>query len=71
MGKKMDDKFGFFVEHMDDKFDSLAEAISLMNESLGKKASKSDLDEVQDDVKTIKLAVTDTNEDIRHLGENF
>lgn len=68
---KMDSKMGFFIEHMDDKFDSLAEAISLMGTNMKALARKSDLDEVKSDIKTIKIAVKETNKDIHRLEDRF
>ena len=67
----LDSKLGAFVEHLDDKFDGLAEAVSLMNTNMGGLARRDDLEKVKDDVKTIRLAVTDTNGDLRRLGESF
>lgn len=64
---KLDSKLGAFVEHLDDKFDSLTEAVSLMNTNMQGLARQSDLDQVKEDVRTIKLAVRDTNQDLRTL----
>jgi hypothetical protein len=61
---KMERKMGFFIEHIDDKFDSLAEVVSLMNDNINKKADKTDLEEIRDDIKTIKFAVKETNKDL-------
>ena len=65
LDQKLDEKLGAFVEHLDDKFDSLAEAISLMNTTMGTLAKQSDLEDVKDDVRTIKFALTETNRDLR------
>ncbi|HET7059846.1 MAG TPA: hypothetical protein VFH99_00800 [Candidatus Saccharimonadales bacterium] len=61
---KIDRKMGFFIEHIDDKFDGLAEAVSLMNDNINKKADKTDLEEIKQDIKTIKFAVKETNKDL-------
>ncbi len=71
LDQKLDRKFGAYIEHVDDKFDSLAEVISLMNTTMGSLARQSDLSEVKEDVKTIKLAVADTNKDLHHLEDRF
>lgn len=71
LDKKLDEKLGTFVEHLDDKFDGLAEAISLMNTTIGTLAKASELEEVQQDVKTVKIAVRATNDDLRHLDGRF
>jgi len=70
-GETLDNKLGAFVEHIGDKFDSLAEAVSLMSSNMKTLARQSDLDEVKNDVKTIKLAVRETNRDLRHLEDNI
>ncbi len=64
---KLDQKFGFFAEHMDNKLDSLAEAVSTINTTMHSLARQSDLEEVKADVKTIKLAVRATNDDLHRL----
>jgi len=55
------------IEHFDHKFDSLAEALLLVNSGIGSLAKDSDLQEVKQDVQTIKAAVTATNRDVRRL----
>lgn len=65
LDEKLDEKLGAFAEHLDDKFDSLVEAVSLMNFNMGKLAKTSDLKAVKQDITTIKLAVTGTNRELR------
>ncbi|MEK7059684.1 MAG: hypothetical protein AAB971_02930 [Patescibacteria group bacterium] len=55
------------LEHFDNKFDSLAEALQVMGYTMQTLAKDSDLQEVKLDVEVIKLAVTDTNKDLRKL----
>lgn len=64
---KMDLKFGAFTEHMDDKFDGLAEALQLTNEMVGKLPTRDEFTEVKADITTIKLAVRDTNRELHGL----
>lgn len=71
LDEKLDEKLGAFVEHLDDKFDSLAEAVSLMNTTMMGLARQSDLEDVKQDVRTIKLAVTDTNREFRDWERRF
>ena len=66
LGEEFDHKLGFFIEHMDDKFDSLAEAIQATLEIVSDQPSRGEFNELKDDVKTIKLAVTATNKDLRN-----
>lgn len=71
LDEKLDSKLGAFVEHLDHKFDSLAEVVSLMNTNMQGLAKQSDLQTVRNDIKIIKRAVKDTNDDLRHLGKSF
>lgn len=71
LGQKLDEKLGAFVEHLDDKFDSLAEAISLINTNMQGLAKASELQVVKDDVVTIKFAVKETNKDLHKLEGRF
>lgn len=71
LDQKLDEKLGAFVKHLDDKFNSLAETVSLMNTTMGTLARRTDLDEVRRDMKTIKLAATDTNKDLHRLERRF
>lgn len=69
--EKIDGKFGFFMEHVDDKFDALAEALQVMSGTISTLARDSDLREVRQDVKTIRAAVRDTNHDLHRLESRF
>jgi hypothetical protein len=63
----LDRKLGVVVEHFDDKFDSLAEALQLTNEMVGQLPTREEFNEVKVDITTIKLAVRDTNRELRGL----
>jgi hypothetical protein len=71
LDEKLDQKLGAFVEHLDDKFDGLAEAISIMNTGMQKLAKASDLTVIRQDIRTIKLAVKDTNTDLQRLERSL
>jgi hypothetical protein len=71
LDQKLDQKLGAFVEHLDDKFDGLAEAISIMNTGMQKLAKASDLTVIRQDIRTIKLAVKDTNTDLQRLERSL
>jgi hypothetical protein len=71
LDEKLDSKLGAFIEHIDDKFNGLAEAIQVMNGTIQTLARSSELDEVKQDVKTIKVAVRATNQDLHRLEQRF
>jgi hypothetical protein len=67
LDEKLDDKLGVFMEHMDDKFDTLAEVIEIMNERMMELPTRDEFNEVKADIVTIKLAVRDTNREMHGL----
>lgn len=68
---KIDRGLGVFVEHMNDKFDSLAEALQVMSGTMSTLARDSDLQEVKQDVRTIRHTVRATNDDLHRLEYRF
>jgi hypothetical protein len=69
--KLLDRKIGVIVEHFDNKFDSLIEAFQVITATMSTMARDVDLQEVKQDVKTIKIAVRATNDDVKKLEERF
>jgi hypothetical protein len=65
--KKFGNKLGAFMEHLDDKFDSLAEAAQTTLEIVSNQPSREEFDALKSEVRTIRSAVTATNQDLRKL----
>lgn len=63
------DQVQLVLEHFDHKFDSLIEAFHVMSSQMGLMARDSDVQEIKADVKTIKIAVADTNRDLSRLSK--
>jgi hypothetical protein len=55
------------LEHFDTRIDGIAEVLILMNDTLTGFAKDSDMQEVKEDIKTIKHTITETNLDVRQL----
>lgn len=53
------------LEEMRDKFAIVLEGIASIQEQLKKKADKTDLDEIRDDIKVIKFSIKRTNAVLR------
>lgn len=70
-GETLDDKLGAFMEHTDGKFDGLAEALQVMNQTMGTLAKDNDLQVVKRDIGTIQFAVRATNDDLRRLNKKI
>lgn len=64
LNDKLERQTGVLSEHFDDKFDSLAEAIQVVNSAVSSATKQSDLREIRYDIKTIKVAVRATNDDL-------
>lgn len=58
---------GVLLEGINGKFDYLVDAMKGMREEMKDFAKQSDLEEVKQDVKTIKAVVTQTNKDLHSL----
>lgn len=67
LDEKLDEKLGVFMEHMDDKFDSLAEAVHLVTDLVSDRPTRQEFEDLKADVNTIKLAVRDTNREMHDL----
>lgn len=52
------------LEEMNGKFDQMIELLSMMRDDLQAKASTESVEEIKDDIKIIKAAVTENNTEI-------
>jgi hypothetical protein len=64
LSDKLEHQTGLLVEHFDNKCDGLAEAIQVVNANTSSLVRQRDLQAVQYDIKTIKVAVRATNDDL-------
>jgi polyhydroxyalkanoate synthesis regulator phasin len=65
MGKDYTD---VLLEDMNSKFDLLLDVMKSMKEEMSNFAKQPDLEEIKQDVKVIKHAVTETNKDVQGLN---
>ncbi len=61
-----DDYTGIILEEIRDQNKAVLEAVGALKQQLTLTAKQSDLEEVKADIKTIKLAVTETNKQVRN-----
>lgn len=66
-----DRKVAVLIEHMDDQFERVAEAIDEVRQEVSQCAKKSDLEEVKSDIRIIKTAINATNQDIKKHGRRL
>lgn len=68
---KDDDYVTVMLEEIQDQNKAVLEAVGQMQGQMNTLATKTELQTVADDVKTIKAALTDTNKDLNTLDKRF
>ncbi len=68
-GTMSNDDKKFILEHFDDKFAVLVESLGVMIENKVRPIVQEELAEVKQDMKIVKLAVVQTNKDLKKLEE--
>jgi hypothetical protein len=63
----MSDDARIILEHFDDKFAAMLENLEIIIENKVRPIVQEELVEVKQDIKTIKIAVTDTNHELQLL----
>jgi len=71
LDEKFSHRFGILVEYMDTRFDQILEVMLGMRQQLDQKADKSEVQEIRDDIKTIKAVVTATNRDLNRINNEW
>ena len=63
----LDHKLGIFIEHMNDQFTRVLEAVGDMQEKVDKiPQMQEDVGELKQDMKVVKAAVTDTSRQVNN-----
>lgn len=65
--ERIDMKLGILMEHLDHKFEQLIETMGVMIEQRVRPIVQEELMEVKADTTTMKLAITETNRDLKGL----
>jgi hypothetical protein len=62
---KSDNYTDVLLEEVNDKFDRIIDVVSQLQDELKRKPDREEFDELKSDVKVIKAALTDTNDQIQ------
>jgi septal ring factor EnvC (AmiA/AmiB activator) len=69
--ERIDMKLGIFMEHIDDKFEQILEAMGVMIDQRVRLTVQEELIGVKQDINTIKHAVKETNQDVQDLKQRM